>query len=114
VGRPRTRWTDVVLRDALHLLGIREWRRRAENRDDWRRFMRRPRDVRSCSAPYMDGLMDVTQKTAQPIRDESYRHLPSKTIMDEVDKISKISTAMSSNRSEVKPSECENVAKKAI
>jgi hypothetical protein len=23
VGRPRTRWTDVVQRDALHLLGIR-------------------------------------------------------------------------------------------
>jgi hypothetical protein len=27
VGRPRTRWGDVVQRDALHLLGIRGWRR---------------------------------------------------------------------------------------
>jgi hypothetical protein len=33
VGRPRTRWADVVQRDVLQLLGIRGWRRRAENRD---------------------------------------------------------------------------------
>ena len=41
VGRPRTRWTDVVQRDALQLLGIRGWRRRAANRDEWRRLMRK-------------------------------------------------------------------------
>jgi hypothetical protein len=40
VGRPRTRWADVVQRDALQLLGIRGWGRRAENRDEWRRLMR--------------------------------------------------------------------------
>ena len=40
VGRPRTRWADVVQRDTLQLLGIRGWGRRAENRDQWRRFMR--------------------------------------------------------------------------
>jgi len=40
VGRPRTRWVDVVQRDALQLLGIRGWRRRAANRDEWRRLMR--------------------------------------------------------------------------
>jgi hypothetical protein len=40
VGRPRTRWADVVQRDALRLLGIRGWRRRTENRDGWRRVMR--------------------------------------------------------------------------
>jgi len=34
VGRPRTRWADVVQRDALHLLGTRGWRRRAANRDE--------------------------------------------------------------------------------
>jgi hypothetical protein len=39
LGRPRTRWADVVQRDALQLLGIRGWRRRAENRDEWRRLM---------------------------------------------------------------------------
>ena len=40
VGRPRTRWADVVQRDALQLLGIRGWRRRAENGDEWRRITR--------------------------------------------------------------------------
>jgi len=40
VGRPRTRWADVVQRDALQLLGIRGWRRRAENRDEWSCLMR--------------------------------------------------------------------------
>jgi hypothetical protein len=40
VERPRTRWADVVQRDALQLLKIREWRRRAANRDEWRRLMR--------------------------------------------------------------------------
>jgi len=39
VGRPRTRWADVVQRDALQLLGIRGWSRRVENRDEWRRLM---------------------------------------------------------------------------
>jgi hypothetical protein len=34
VGRPRTRWTDVVLRDARQLLGIRGWRNNAANRDE--------------------------------------------------------------------------------
>jgi len=40
VGRPRTRWAGVVQRDVLRLLGIRGWRRRAENRDEWRRIVR--------------------------------------------------------------------------
>jgi len=36
VGRPRTRWADVVQRDTIQLLGTRGWRRRATNRDEWR------------------------------------------------------------------------------
>ena len=40
VGRPRTRWADVVQRDAGHLLGIRRWRSKAANRDECRRLMR--------------------------------------------------------------------------
>ena len=52
VGRPRTRWADVVQRDALHLLGIRGWRRRVENRDEWRRLVRGAWPGRGCSAMY--------------------------------------------------------------
>jgi len=40
VGRPRTKWADVVHRDALQLLGLIGWRRRAEHMDEWRRLMR--------------------------------------------------------------------------
>jgi hypothetical protein len=40
VRRPRNRWADVVQRGALQLMGIREWRRRAAVRDEWRRLTR--------------------------------------------------------------------------
>jgi len=40
VGRPRTRWADVVQRDALQLLGIRRRRRRAEIGYECWRLMR--------------------------------------------------------------------------
>jgi hypothetical protein len=40
VGRPRTRWTDVVQRGALQLMATRGWRRRAANRDEWRLLTR--------------------------------------------------------------------------
>jgi hypothetical protein len=40
VGRPRTRWTDVVQRDVRQLLGIRGWKSKAANRDEWRRLKR--------------------------------------------------------------------------
>jgi hypothetical protein len=38
--RARTRWVDVVQRDALQLLRVRGWRRRAASRDEWRHLMR--------------------------------------------------------------------------
>ena len=40
LGRPRNRWADVVQRGALQLLGVRGWRRRTENRYEWRHLMR--------------------------------------------------------------------------
>jgi hypothetical protein len=40
VGRPRTRWADVVQRDALQLLATRGWRGKAANRDEWRHLMK--------------------------------------------------------------------------
>jgi hypothetical protein len=40
VGKPRTRWEDVVRKDTSQILGIREWRRRANDREKWRRRLR--------------------------------------------------------------------------
>ena len=57
LGRPRTRWPDVVQRDALQLLGIRGCRRRAENRDVCRRLMREAKARKGAVAPYIDGWM---------------------------------------------------------
>jgi hypothetical protein len=51
------------------------------------------------------------KETAQPIRDESYPHLPSEPVRKEVEKITKITAAMSNNRSTVQPTARENVAK---
>jgi hypothetical protein len=39
VGRPRTRWAEVVQKDALQLRGIGGWRRRTANRHEWRRVL---------------------------------------------------------------------------
>jgi len=50
VGKPRTRWEDVVRRDTSQILGIRGWRRRAEDREEWRRLLRDARPRRGCSA----------------------------------------------------------------
>ena len=33
-GKPRTRWEDVVQADAIQVLGIRGWRRRAGVREE--------------------------------------------------------------------------------
>jgi hypothetical protein len=40
VGRTRIRWEDAVQKDALQILGMWAWRRRAENRDEWRQLLR--------------------------------------------------------------------------
>jgi len=43
-GRPRSRWADVVQRDALQLLWTTGRKRRAANRDEWRRLVREAKD----------------------------------------------------------------------
>jgi hypothetical protein len=39
-GKTKKQMDGVVQRDALQLLGLRGWRRRAENRDEWRHLVR--------------------------------------------------------------------------
>jgi hypothetical protein len=34
VGKPRRRWEDVVRSDTSQILGVRGWRRRAEDREE--------------------------------------------------------------------------------
>jgi hypothetical protein len=43
VGRPRRRWIDSVCQDAREQLGVKRWRREAEDRKSWRRFIEEPR-----------------------------------------------------------------------
>jgi len=43
LGKPRRRWDDVIRRDKSQILGIRKWRRRAEDREEWSRLMRKAR-----------------------------------------------------------------------
>jgi len=40
MGKPRTRWEDVIWRDTSQILGIRESRRLAEDTDECRRLLR--------------------------------------------------------------------------
>ena len=37
VGRPKDRWIDEVTKDAKQLLGITTWRRKALDREEWRK-----------------------------------------------------------------------------
>jgi hypothetical protein len=55
VGRPRPGWVDVVQRDAQQLLGIRGWRSKAANRDEWRCLMR---EAKAQKGLYYHGWMD--------------------------------------------------------
>jgi hypothetical protein len=43
VGKPRIRREDVIRRDTLQKLGIRGWRRRAEDTENWRPLLRQAR-----------------------------------------------------------------------
>jgi hypothetical protein len=54
----------------------------------------------------------LCKERAQPIRNESYPHLPSEPIRDEADYITKIRAAKSRKRNAVKSSQGEKVAKK--
>jgi len=55
VGKPRTRWEDVVRRETSQILEIRGWRRRAADREEWRRRPRGAQGPEGAAAPQMAG-----------------------------------------------------------
>jgi hypothetical protein len=67
VGKPRTRWKEVVRTDTSQILGIRGWRRRAEDKEEWRRLLRETR------AQY--GLYDVDGKNGMVCWTQSWGHM---------------------------------------
>jgi hypothetical protein len=46
VGKPRTRWKNIVRRDTAQILGIEGWRRQASDTEEWRRLLRETIDRR--------------------------------------------------------------------
>jgi hypothetical protein len=49
VEKPRTRWEDIVHRDALQILGLRSWRRRPGTREEWRPLLKEARAQKGCT-----------------------------------------------------------------
>jgi hypothetical protein len=43
VGKPRTRWEDIIWMDTSQILGIQGWRRQAEDREEQRHHLREAR-----------------------------------------------------------------------
>jgi hypothetical protein len=40
VGKPRKRWIDAVEEDAKKLMGVRNWKGTAQDREEWRGLIR--------------------------------------------------------------------------
>ena len=49
VGRPKTRWEDDVLED-IKIINIGNWKKVAQNRDNWKKVVDKPEPYIGCSA----------------------------------------------------------------
>jgi len=49
VGKAKKRWEGIVLSDTSRIAGIREWRRRAEKREELKRLLRETRPQKGFS-----------------------------------------------------------------
>ncbi|PSN29914.1 hypothetical protein C0J52_23870 [Blattella germanica] len=43
-GRPRKRWIDDI-EEGLRKMGVRCWRKKAEDRDEWRQIIKKAKDL---------------------------------------------------------------------
>jgi hypothetical protein len=67
IGKPRTRWENGdVQRDALQILGIRGWRKLAEDRQEWRRFLRETR-TQLYRHTWMEAHLPICLETAHSV-----------------------------------------------
>jgi hypothetical protein len=51
VGKPRNRWIDVVEEDVKKLMGVRYWKRTAQDREEWRGLIREAKARHRATAP---------------------------------------------------------------
>jgi hypothetical protein len=42
IGRPKLRWEDGVIQD-IRVLGVKNWRKAAMDREDWRKLLKKAR-----------------------------------------------------------------------
>jgi hypothetical protein len=50
-GKPRTRWIDAVEEDAKKLMGVRNWKRAAQDREEWWGLIREAKARHRAVAP---------------------------------------------------------------
>jgi hypothetical protein len=51
VGKPINRWIDVVEEDVKKLMGVRNWKRTAQDREEWRGLIREAKARHRAVAP---------------------------------------------------------------
>ena len=49
IGRPKTRWEDDVLGDTKNI-NVRNWNKKAQTRDIWKKALSKPEPFIGCSA----------------------------------------------------------------
>jgi hypothetical protein len=53
IGRPKTRWKDYVFGD-IRSMNVNNWKKVAQNRDRWKKVVKRVRPYTACSASKED------------------------------------------------------------
>jgi len=49
IGRPKIRWEDDVLED-IKSINVRNWKKVAQDRDNWKKWLSKPEPYIGCSA----------------------------------------------------------------